>query len=176
MDTDVPSISQKREIITRAITNSQNIRFEYERNSINEKCYDKTEISIRTVLPLELTKFHSKDFDYVKGYCFMRENERTFSIYKMVNISVNPTSIQFCEYVENTYIIPRVLDENINTINFFGLIPPGKHVVLVEDAKIVKRLDPEEPEFLFKSNYLQIIFRLPLQNQFIKVYFTFDGV
>lgn len=170
MEQDRSSILSKREIIFKAINDNHLIRFDYVKKTFDEAFSEITKISIRTILPFELITHKGNDYNYVRGYCFLREEERTFSIYKMENFLINPTSIHYCEYIEYSQCTSRIHSEDIVKLNFAGLIPPGKHVVFVDDVKITLRLDPEEPDFQFPTHYLEIIFKLIVRKQFIKVY------
>jgi DNA helicase-4 len=91
-DDDITNINSedKISIIKNAINSGQLIRFNYKKS----ETFSNGEESIRTVKPDEITLVGLYDSMCVKGYCYLREAERTFAIDRISNLISIPNAME----------------------------------------------------------------------------------
>jgi hypothetical protein len=75
--------------IKNAIQKEQLIKFDYKK-SVD---FANGEKSIRTIKPTEISSIGITDSVCVKGYCFLRKEERTFAVSRITNLIINPKEI-----------------------------------------------------------------------------------
>ena len=79
--------------IKEAINNNQNIQFNYQKSTT----FSTGEVSKRTIKPMEFERIGISESLCIKGYCYMRKDERVFAIDRISNLVINPSKIEFWE-------------------------------------------------------------------------------
>ena len=80
-----------KEYIAIAISEGLNIKFNYYKSPQ----FDGGLKSIRTITPQGFKIVGQHDSECVFGYCFMREEERTFNMSRMSELIINPSTVEF---------------------------------------------------------------------------------
>jgi len=79
--------------IKEAIENEQMIKFNYQKST----SFAAGERSLRTIMPSEITTIGITESLCIKGYCYLREADRTFAIDRISNLIINPKKIEYWE-------------------------------------------------------------------------------
>lgn len=79
--------------IKEAINNNQNIQFNYQKSTT----FSAGELSKRTIKPTEFETIGISESLCIKGYCYMRKEERVFALDRISNLVINPSEIDFWE-------------------------------------------------------------------------------
>lgn len=87
------NIETLHDAIKNAITNNQNIQFNYQKSTT----FSNGEQSKRTIKPTEFERIGISESLCVKGYCYMRKEERVFALDRISSLIINPTNIEFWE-------------------------------------------------------------------------------
>ncbi len=79
--------------IKEAINNNQNIQFNYQKSTT----FSAGEISMRTIKPTAFETIGATESLCIKGYCYMRKEERVFALDRISKLVINPSKIDFWE-------------------------------------------------------------------------------
>jgi DNA helicase IV len=79
--------------INNAINKNLLIKFNYQKST----SFSDGSMSLRTIKPTEIIAIGMHDSLCVKGYCYLREEDRTFSIERISNLIINPKRIEYRE-------------------------------------------------------------------------------
>ncbi len=80
-----------RKGIEEAIINHYLIKFKYQKSTV----FNSGEINVRTIKPVEIEEIGVTRSPCVKGYCYLREEDRTFAIERITELIVDPSTIEF---------------------------------------------------------------------------------
>lgn len=89
----VHSKEYNQQMIENAIKAKILISFNYQK--IHD--FSNEHFSLRTILPTEITFEGASNSPYVRGFCYLREADRTFAIDRISNLIINPNEITFSE-------------------------------------------------------------------------------
>lgn len=79
--------------INAAISNNQDIQFNYQKSTR----FSNGEVSKRTIKPTDFERISVTGSLCIKGYCYMRKEERVFAIERISNLIINPSNIVYWE-------------------------------------------------------------------------------
>jgi len=79
--------------INDAIAKNQNIQFNYQKSMT----FSNGEQSKRTIKPAEFERIGISGSLCIKGFCFMKQEERTFALERISNLVINPAEIEYWE-------------------------------------------------------------------------------
>lgn len=79
--------------IKEAINSNQNIQFNYQKSTT----FSAGELSKRTIKPTDFETIGTSESLCIKGYCYMRKEERVFALDRISNLIINPSKIDFWE-------------------------------------------------------------------------------
>ncbi|MDD2798437.1 MAG: UvrD-helicase domain-containing protein [Bacteroidales bacterium] len=90
---DSTDINVKYNAISNAIIKNQLIQFSYQKSNL----FSNGASSKRTIKPLLFEQVGVSESLCVKGYCYMRNEDRVFSLERITNLIINPSKIDFWE-------------------------------------------------------------------------------
>lgn len=86
-------IETKHKAIQTAIKKDQKIKFDYQKSTT----FGNGEVSMRTIKPLKFEYIGISESLCIKGYCYLRKEERVFALDRITNLIINPDKIEFWE-------------------------------------------------------------------------------